>query len=82
MVLGVSSGTRLGPKGDDAVSTGHGESSDLVGKLATKRAKRRARKIEQKKKKTPRNGFQPAGFSQGRSWRDGCAFCSRMFGGW
>ena len=53
MVLGVSSGTRLGPKGDDAVSTGHGELSDLVEKLVTKRAKRRARKIEQKKKKTP-----------------------------
>ena len=59
MVFGVSSGTRLGPKGDDAVSTGHGELPDLVEKLVTKRAKRRARKIEQKKKKTPEDGFQP-----------------------
>ena len=33
--------------------------SDLVEKLVTKRAKRRARKIEQKKKKTPGDGFQP-----------------------
>ena len=52
MVSGISFGTRLGPNAGDAVSTGHGE-SDLK--------KRRARKAEQKKKKTRGDGltFQP-----------------------
>ena len=63
MVLGVLLWTWLRLTGDDApvnmVSMGHGESSDLVKKLITTREKLRAQKIEQKKKKTLGDGFQP-----------------------
>ena len=53
MVLGGIVRGAAGPTGDDVVSTGHGESSDLAENLINMRKKRRTRKTEQQKKKTP-----------------------------
>ena len=53
MVLGGIVRGAAGPTGGDAVSTGHGESSDLAENLINMRKKRRTRKTEQQKKKIP-----------------------------